>query len=331
MKDFHPKQIIANNIKGSIAVYQRKKKLPGPFFTFFFAPDNKEYKNFIEPDSAGSFTIRPYDLASADNGYIYAKVTPPEGTNVNIKINNPFDTISQLLRTLSLTYPKTFHWPKKQEEPGHSMMDRALLLDAVVVKARNSRQFRDKYIGYLDSLTKADMTTDYIEVRDADSATYRTSDKIFTMNDPNTKSEWRRKPIEGKTYSILYYKGSPTTLSNWKGGAEIFDDSKRIVYHYPKLTEEELLKKYNLGRVKGYNIPKEFFSPDYENSQNIEGSTDYRNALYWKPDIVTNENGEAVIKFFSSDISSGFIGIIEGVDGNGLLGNYTFEFKVKGK
>ena len=32
-------------------------------------------------------------------------------------------------------------------------MDRALLLENVVVKASTTQQFRDKYMGYLDSLT----------------------------------------------------------------------------------------------------------------------------------------------------------------------------------
>ena len=138
--------------------------------------------------------------------------------------------------------------------------------------------------------------------------------------------------MRGKTYAILYYQGTPITHQNWRGGAVIFDNSKQIVYRYPKFTEDELLKKYKMGRVKGYNIPREFFSPDYENHQSVDdSSTDYRNALYWKPDVITNEKGDAFIKFYSSDISSGFIGVIEGVDGSGLLGHQDFQFNVKAK
>jgi hypothetical protein len=44
--------------------------------------------------------------------------------------------------------------------------------------------------------------------------------------------------------------------------------------------------------------------------------------------VLTNRNGEAQLEFFCSDIYTGFVGIIEGVSGDGKLGSETFEFKV---
>ena len=55
---------------------------------------------------------------------------------------------------------------------------------------------------------------------------------------------------------------------------------------------------------------------------------DYRNTLYQKPDIITNKNGKVTIEFFCSDINRTFIGNIEGVTQEGLLGKGNFEFKV---
>ena len=43
----------------------------------------------------------------------------------------------------------------------------------------------------------------------------------------------------------------------------------------------------------------------------------------------TDENGDATISFYSSDINSEFAGRIEGVSNNGLLGEGSFKFSVR--
>lgn len=324
--------VAGNGINGYITLGKRKKKEPQQFFALFFAPDNKNYKSFIMPDPEGRFALAPTDLASANNGYIYIKVTAPEESKVDIHISNPFVAINKTMEKKIICYPAPNAVTKVVSVPKMSMTVRSIMLCEVTIKGRATKLFRDKYMGYLDSITKANLVTDYIEVRPQDSANYKTSNIIFTINNPYTKLEWRRKPIEGKTYSILYYKGSPigggqTAFS--RDGGLIFDDWKQIVYQYPQFTEEELLKRNNMARISGYNIPREFFSPDYgKGTAKADPSPDYRNTLYWKPDLITDENGEATVDFYSSDIVSGFIGRIEGVNGGGLLGMADFRFAV---
>jgi len=46
------------------------------------------------------------------------------------------------------------------------------------------------------------------------------------------------------------------------------------------------------------------------------------------PDVITDKNGEASVEFFCSDINSSFMGIIEGVGPDGLLGKKEFRFNV---
>lgn len=58
---------------------------------------------------------------------------------------------------------------------------------------------------------------------------------------------------------------------------------------------------------------------------------DYRNTLFWKSDIITDEKGEEIVDFFCSDINSLFLGNIKGVSGDGLFGTKNFEFKVRKK
>jgi hypothetical protein len=102
-----------------------------------------------------------------------------------------------------------------------------------------------------------------------------------------------------------------------------------IIYHYPKFTEEEILKMNNLSRVKAYYIHREFYQPNYDNAALLETVPDFRNTLLWSPLVSTNEKGEATVEFFCSDINTGFVGKIEGVSGEGLLGAKDFEFAVR--
>ena len=104
------------------------------------------------------------------------------------------------------------------------------------------------------------------------------------------------------------------------------EDEQYVVYHGPIYSEEELLRRNNLWRAKGYYVAREFYQPD---EIDIQLSTpDARNTLLWQPSVITDEKGEAEVSFYCSDINTGFTGVVEGVDGAGLLGSGTCEFRV---
>ena len=133
----------------------------------------------------------------------------------------------------------------------------------------------------------------------------------------------RKQPINGKSYPIAKYQHySPS------GGATPFIviDEHKVVYEGPVYTEEELLRMNNLWRVKGYYGTREFYQPDELDMQSP--MPDARNVLLWKPDIVTDEKGEAEVEFFCSDINTSFVGVMEGTDGLGNLGTSQCEFRV---
>lgn len=100
-------------------------------------------------------------------------------------------------------------------------------------------------------------------------------------------------------------------------------------YNFRDLTEEELLEMFNVVMVEGYYGKKVFYEAIYDEVTITDSLPDYRNTLFWKSDLITDINGEATVTFFCSDINSLFIGNIEGVSGNGLLGTENFEFKVR--
>lgn len=52
--------------------------------------------------------------------------------------------------------------------------------------------------------------------------------------------------------------------------------------------------------IQGYSVPAEFYSPQYSEKILNDGIDDRRRTLYWNPEVVTDENGEAVIECFNS-------------------------------
>ena len=127
-------------------------------------------------------------------------------------------------------------------------------------------------------------------------------------------------PVIGRKYYLIKYE--PKGENNkW-----ILTKLDEIIWKGEEFTEEELLRMNNLWRVKGYYGTREFYQPDELDMQSP--LPDARNVLLWKPDIVTDEKGEAEVEFFCSDINTSFMGVIEGTDGLGNLGTSQCEFRV---
>jgi hypothetical protein len=69
----------------------------------------------------------------------------------------------------------------------------------------------------------------------------------------------------------------------------------------------------------GYAISKEFYSPVYEYKASPE-DTDYRRTLYWNPDVVTDKDGKAQIRFYNNGSASAFSISAEAMTSDGKLG-----------
>ena len=100
----------------------------------------------------------------------------------------------------------------------------------------------------------------------------------------------------------------------------------QIVYPKRTFTDEQLLKMYGIVKTQGYYPKREFYQPDSFDLQS--SSPDPRNLLQWQPEVITDSNGIAEIPIAASDINTEFIGLVEAIDGNGLMGCQTFSFRV---
>lgn len=286
-----------DDLQGKMITVKKKKNAPPQKLLMLFNAENTE-SNMIPLDSAGQFSLAPEDFVSGRWAYI--KHFGEEGDVYRIDVNDPFMLMADS------SYPIAAGRTDKDNVPV-SMFSRGYInLKEVEITKKKGPVFRDKYLGTLDSMAKLEGNQDYAHGG--------------WLNCPGCRTG--EKPVEGRKY--LVYTGRDVPVSHPFPFTN--NDVKEVVYHYPVFTEEELMKKFNLTRIKGYYEDRKFYNPVYD--QQDTSLPDYRNTLLWAPSIITDNNGEATIEFLCSDINSGFYGIIEGVSGDGLLGKREFQFNV---
>ena len=80
----------------------------------------------------------------------------------------------------------------------------------------------------------------------------------------------------------------------------------------------QLNKKALVIEYDGVQPLKKYFTPTYDiiTEENTR-MPDYRNVLYWNPQFETDENGEAILEFYTSDVGSVYEIRVEGLSRDG--------------
>ena len=81
----------------------------------------------------------------------------------------------------------------------------------------------------------------------------------------------------------------------------------------------------------GYYQAREFYSPIYNKPELHHNQVDYRTTLYWNPNVTITDEGKARKEFYTSDKTSSFRIIIEGITDNGFPVIAVSEFSVREK
>jgi hypothetical protein len=80
--------------------------------------------------------------------------------------------------------------------------------------------------------------------------------------------------------------------------------------------------------VMGFYKAREFYSPKYENSSPTNIGIDLRSTIYWKPEVVTDKDGNASFDYYNADGTGIYRIVIEGIDEKGNLGRQVYRYKV---
>ena len=279
----------------------------------------------VMTDSLGRFEIDP-ELMAGMRGNVYLKpmVTKPKPKLV---IDNPFETIDGIRPEKSRYLPQNQIFEPTREEPVFYFDPETTLLAEATVKARRHGVARDKVTGSLDSLAIL-ASPEWVCDHGPGSEKYLNDWHGYSHH---SHPQWpanevkHLKPKRGEVYRVIKYIPWPNHPDGlWM--VDMTDPPHDIVYDGPQYTEEELLEMYGVSKVRGYYPQREFYEPDALDL--ADPTPDYRNLLQWKPSVLTDENGVAEIPFSASDVNTEFIGLVEAVDGTGLLGARTISFRV---
>ena len=140
---------------------------------------------------------------------------------------SPFDTLKNILNFKEIICSNSGKEEKESTSRPFISGPNILELGEVTVTSNYKLQFRDKYMGSLDSLAKLELNSDYIG-------------ECGWLNCPLCRTG--KNPIEGKTYNKWVGTGIPEVISGMPGLHPFrfyANEVVQIVYHYPEFTEEE--------------------------------------------------------------------------------------------
>jgi hypothetical protein len=83
------------------------------------------------------------------------------------------------------------------------------------------------------------------------------------------------------------------------------------------------------ANVAGYYEARVFYAPFYSQTDIDNNKTDVRTTIHWAPDIVTDANGKATIRFHNASIPTHIRVVAEGITQNGMPVTSTIQYQVK--
>lgn len=132
-------------------------------------------------------------------------------------------------------------------------------------------------------------------------------------------------PGDVETIEVLRNIGYLAVYGPFGSGGVIVVTTKRGNGSYNTSSYTPGLVTYD---PKGYYKVREFVSPDYSLSNQSNIQKDLRSTIYWKPNLVSNEEGKTSFEFYTSDQPGKYRIIIQGIDIHGRLGYSIVEFEV---
>jgi hypothetical protein len=113
-------------------------------------------------------------------------------------------------------------------------------------------------------------------------------------------------------------------------GGNIFNGILNFSSYNGDIAGAEIDPRATVLDYEGLQVQREFYSPAYETSVQVKSHLpDFRNLLFWSPDIFTDESGKTQTHFYSSDVPGRYVVVVQGLTANGTAGAGVTYFEVK--
>lgn len=124
-------------------------------------------------------------------------------------------------------------------------------------------------------------------------------------------------------------KPSVKKRSNNENNNEIQIASKIVDARWAKFDkkgEKNINRQQNQQNIMMYYRARQFAAPVYDKQENVETRTDFRNTIYWNPNVEIDKTGTKTIEFYASDDITSFRTTVEGIATDGTIGRAEKNF-----
>jgi hypothetical protein len=314
----------------------------------FLSAPGKHFKLFVAKSTAdGSIHFNTKDFYGS--GLIVAQANSEQNSVYRIDLANPFSESFASINTGQF-YPSTV--------PGSRLLKRSIDAQVqAVYKADKLNTFQSAKIDtstfygrpearyFLDDYTRFPTMEEVLReyVREVNVRKRRDEFVLTTvLKDENGNTEVKEP--------VVMLDGVPQ-----------FDSGNRITHYNPlKVKKLEIVKDnyflgpaafngilsfstYN-GDLEGFpldtastvldydalQLKREFYSPVYDTNEQVTSRVpDFRNLLFWAPDVKTDDKGKKQISFYTSDIPGKYAIVIQGISSTGKAGSKIVTIDVK--
>ncbi|NCU05242.1 MAG: hypothetical protein GXC73_14780 [Chitinophagaceae bacterium] len=131
-------------------------------------------------------------------------------------------------------------------------------------------------------------------------------------------------------YSPLNIEKLEVVSRKYYRGEMTYNGIINMVTYKGNLKDYELDPNATVIDYEGLQLQREFFSPVYEIKDQYESRIpDFRNVLYWNPEVVINSKEKKSVSFYTSDLPGRYVVVLQGISENGDTVNKVLHFQVK--
>jgi hypothetical protein len=133
-------------------------------------------------------------------------------------------------------------------------------------------------------------------------------------------------------YDPLKVNKLEVVTSEYIKGEFIYPGIVNFTTYHGDMQDLKLDSKAVILDYDGLQLKRDFYSPVYKTEQQASSRLpDFRNLLYWAPDVQTDAKGQATVEFYTSDMKGKYIAVLQGMDDAGYAGSTYFTFDVTDK
>jgi len=318
-------------------------------------------------DETGAFSFHDFEYPDSTSFYIQALGRRGSGS-VELTLDGetfprPVHAVQSpiveipAIRELTKSEPETNDFMVKAEQRARFDEDMwVILLDEVEITARRiERKFDEPRLQFVLN-ENSDVTIGKEEIERAASGSITVIDLIrktapagVNVTEDGRISIRGLDSLQGGTYPLIIIDGVPGSLDIlqvdavasidfFKGvGASSFGvrGANGVISITTKTGATGIIQE-NKGLYSkvytplGYQKPVEFYSPTYETLESKHLTIpDFRTTVFWKPDVVVAEKGEAGFEFYTSDFPTTYSVVIEGLTTDGRIIRQVEKIQVK--